>query len=150
MNFLALLGWSYDDKTTVMSRDELVERFSLERVGPSPATFDYAKLDWLNGVYLRELDRGRVRRARCSPGSASRGSTGPRSASAQTVPLVQEKFEKLSQYPDYVRFLFEPVEPGRRRPGRLRARPPRRSGRVEPWDAAAIEEALRGSPRPRG
>ena len=49
-----------------MSRDELVERFSLERVGASPATFDYAKLDWMNGVYLRALDAGRVRRARWS------------------------------------------------------------------------------------
>src|SRR5579875_1053522 len=55
MNFLALLGWSYDDKTTVMHRHELIERFSLERVVPSPATFDYQKLDWLNGVFLREL-----------------------------------------------------------------------------------------------
>ena len=36
-----------------MSTDELIERFSLERVGSSPATFDYAKLDWMNGVYLR-------------------------------------------------------------------------------------------------
>src|SRR5437763_721467 len=54
-NFLALLGWSYDDKTTIMSRDELIERFSLERVVPSPATFDYEKLDWMNGVYLRAL-----------------------------------------------------------------------------------------------
>src|SRR6201987_5803879 len=54
-NFLALLGWSYDDKTTIMSRHELVERFSLERVVPSPATFDYKKLDWMNGVYLRGL-----------------------------------------------------------------------------------------------
>src|SRR4051812_46453046 len=56
MNFLALLGWSYDDRTTVMSPAELVERFSLERVGPSPATFDYEKLDWLNGVHLRALE----------------------------------------------------------------------------------------------
>ena len=55
MNFLALLGWSYDDKTTIMSPAELVERFSLERVVPSPATFDYEKLDWMNGVYLRAL-----------------------------------------------------------------------------------------------
>ena len=55
MNYLALLGWSYDDKTTIMSRDELVERFGPERVGSSPATFDYDKLDWMNGVYLREL-----------------------------------------------------------------------------------------------
>ena len=55
MNFLALLGWSYDDKTTIMSRDELIERFSFDRVQPSPATFDYKKLDWMNGVYLRAL-----------------------------------------------------------------------------------------------
>src|ERR671932_102216 len=55
VNFLALLGWSYDDKTTIMSREELVERFDLDRVVPSPATFDYQKLDWLNGVYLRAL-----------------------------------------------------------------------------------------------
>ena len=61
MNFLALLGWSYDDKTTVMQPEELIERFSLERVGPSPATFDYEKLDWLNGVHLRGLDAGRLR-----------------------------------------------------------------------------------------
>src|SRR5437763_8422990 len=55
MNFLALLGWSFDDRTTIMSRDELIERFSLERVGSSPATFDYQKLDWMNGVYLRAM-----------------------------------------------------------------------------------------------
>src|SRR5437764_9082521 len=55
MNFLALLGWSYDDKTTIMSRDELIERFPFERVGASPATFDYKKLDWMNGIYLRAL-----------------------------------------------------------------------------------------------
>jgi glutamyl/glutaminyl-tRNA synthetase len=55
VNFLALLGWSYDDKTTVMSREELVERFTLERVGASPSVFDFQKLDWLNGVYLRAL-----------------------------------------------------------------------------------------------
>ena len=55
MNFLALLGWAPDGETTIMSRDELIERFTLERVGASPATFDYAKLDWMNGVYLRAL-----------------------------------------------------------------------------------------------
>src|ERR687896_202576 len=55
VNFLALLGWSYDDRTTIMSREDLVERFSLERVGASPATFDYQKLDWMNGVYIRGL-----------------------------------------------------------------------------------------------
>src|SRR5215210_5019185 len=55
VNYLALLGWSYDDHTEIMSRDELVERFTLERVGTSAATFDYKKLEWLNGMYLRAL-----------------------------------------------------------------------------------------------
>src|SRR2546421_11927989 len=55
MNFLALLGWAPDGETTIMQRGELIERFTLERVSPSPAQFDYAKLDWMNGVYLREL-----------------------------------------------------------------------------------------------
>src|SRR2546421_5240858 len=55
VNFLALLGWSYDDRTTILSHDELIERFDLDRVVPSPATFDYQKLDWMNGVYLRAL-----------------------------------------------------------------------------------------------
>src|SRR3954454_15409511 len=50
MNFLARLGWSYDDHTEVFSREELVEKFALERVSASAAVFDYAKLDWLNGV----------------------------------------------------------------------------------------------------
>src|SRR5437762_948510 len=51
VNYLALLGWSYDDRTEVMTREELVERFTLDRVGASAATFDYKKLEWLNGVY---------------------------------------------------------------------------------------------------
>jgi glutamyl-tRNA synthetase len=54
-NYLALLGWSYDDRTEIFSRDELVRLFTLDRVGASPATFDYQKLTHLNGVYLRNL-----------------------------------------------------------------------------------------------
>src|SRR4029077_674902 len=58
MNFLALLGWAPDGETTIMPPDELVGRFRLERVGASPATLDYQKLDWLNGTYLRALPPG--------------------------------------------------------------------------------------------
>jgi glutamyl-tRNA synthetase len=55
MNFLALLGWAPDGETTIMSRDELLERFDLTRITSSPARFDYPKLDWMNGVYIRAL-----------------------------------------------------------------------------------------------
>ncbi len=55
LNFLALLGWSLDDKTTVLSRGDLVRGFKLDRVVASPAIFDLDKLSWINGVYIREL-----------------------------------------------------------------------------------------------
>ena len=64
-------------------RDELIERFTLERVGVSPATFDYAKLDWMNGVYLRELSTSMRTPTRSSPTCASRGSTGTKRACAR-------------------------------------------------------------------
>ena len=109
-NFLALLGWSYDDKTTIMSRHELVERFDLDRVVPSPATFDYKKLDWMNGVYLRELQPDEYAHWLCK-WLDERGVDWPKTTVHATVPLVQEKIEKFSQYPDFVRFLFEDVSP---------------------------------------
>jgi glutamyl-tRNA synthetase len=141
-NFLALLGWSYDDKTTIMSRKELLERFSLERVVPSPATFDYKKLDWMNGMYLRDLqpDEYALDLIRWL---GEQGINWPEERVRATVPLVQEKLEKFSAYPDFVRFLFEPIEPA---PGLevelLRAAHDRLAS-VEPWDASVIDEALR-------
>jgi glutamyl-tRNA synthetase len=144
-NFLALLGWSYDDKTTLMSREEIVERFTLERVGASPAVFDYAKLDWLNGVYLREL----------SPAAAAdrlvahlreRGVAWDEGLVRASVPLVQEKITKLGDYAGFAGFLFEDVEPDPALldgSGPVLAAAEEDLGEIEPFTAAAIEEALR-------
>ncbi len=54
-NYIALLGWGYDESTTFMTTAELVERFALERVSKNPAVFDEQKLRWMNGRYMREL-----------------------------------------------------------------------------------------------
>jgi glutamyl-tRNA synthetase len=54
-NYIALLGWGYDESTTFMTTDELVERFTIERVSKNPAVFDEQKLRWMNGRYMREL-----------------------------------------------------------------------------------------------
>ncbi len=121
MNFLALLGWSYDDKTTVMSRHELIERFSLDRVGPSPATFDYEKLDWLNGVHLRALPPDEYAHDLLR-WLGEQGIDWPADRVRATAPLVQQRIEKFSQYPDSVRFLFEPVGATARRSGDVRRR----------------------------
>src|SRR3954469_3816671 len=55
INYLALLGWGYDETTTFFTIPELRELFSLERVSKNPAVFDEQKLRWINGRYLREL-----------------------------------------------------------------------------------------------
>ena len=55
LNFLALLGWSLDDKTELLSIQEIIQHFSLERVSKTAAVFNKDKLDWMNGVYIRKL-----------------------------------------------------------------------------------------------
>jgi glutamyl-tRNA synthetase len=55
INFMVLLGWSLDDKTEIMTREEMIKNFTLERVGKTPAIFDHDKLKWMNGVYIRAL-----------------------------------------------------------------------------------------------
>ncbi len=54
-NFLALIGWSFDDKTELFTREELIQVFSLERIGVSGGIYDAEKLAWMNGVYIRKL-----------------------------------------------------------------------------------------------
>jgi glutamyl-tRNA synthetase len=143
-NFLALLGWSYDDKTTIMTRDELVERFSLDRVGASPATFDYKKLDWMNGVYLRALSPGeyaeRLLEWLRDHGYADWDETLVR----KTVPIVQDKIAKLGEYPDFAGFFYHDVEPDPTLldPDVLRAAAAVLES-VEPFEAEALEAALR-------
>jgi glutamyl-tRNA synthetase len=143
MNFLALLGWSYDDKTTIMSRHELIERFSLERVVPSPATFDYKKLDWMNGMYLRALQPDEYAHF-LERWLHEHDIEWPQQRVFATVPLVQEKIEKFSQYPDFVRFLFEDVAPPEGVDGQIAGAAADRLEKLPDWDASAIEEDLRG------
>ncbi len=120
MNFLALLGWAPDGETTVMSRDELLERFSLERVTPSPAQFDYQKLDWLNGVYLRALPLDDFAH-RLLLWLGENGYDWDAELVARVAPIVQEKIAKLSEFPGFAGFFFQEVEPRRRGPRRRRA-----------------------------
>ena len=146
MNFLALLGWSYDDKTTIMSRDELIERFTLDLVVPSPATFDYEKLDWLNGVYLRALPTDEyadelVRFLR------EQGYDWDEELIRRAASIVQEKIERFGQFPDFAGFLFRDIEPDAslldgRAPVVTAARA--ELERVDPFAAPQIETALRG------
>jgi glutamyl-tRNA synthetase len=143
VNFLARLGWAYDDRTEVFTRDELVRLFTLDRVSSSPAVFDYQKLAWLNGVHLRNLPPDDYA-DRVLTYLRERGIDWDKELVRQAAPLVQEKIETLSEFPDYVRFLFEEVTP---EPSLLDERVLDAAAaalvEVEPFDAVTIEQALR-------
>ena len=143
MNFLALLGWSYDDKTTIMSQDELIERFSLERVQPSPATLDYQKLDWMNGVYLRALPTDEYAHELLL-WLGDHGYEWDAELVRKAVPHVQEKIQRLAEFPAFAGFLFQDVHPDSALldEGVLRAAADELE-QLETWDAAPIEAALR-------
>jgi glutamyl-tRNA synthetase len=141
MNFLALLGWAPDGETTIMSPEELVARFDLGRVQPSPAAFDYQKLDWMNGVYLRALPPDEYADALIAY-LREQGYDWDPELVAKAAPLVQEKIARLGEFPAFAGFLFARPEPaavdGAVLPAAAEA-----LERVEPFEAEAIEAALR-------
>jgi glutamyl-tRNA synthetase len=143
MNFLALLGWAPDGETTLMSRDELIERFSLERVGASPATLDYAKLDWMNGVYLRALAPDQYA-DRLAAWAQEQSYEWPPERVRAAAPLVQEKIARFGEFPAFAGFLFEDVEPDPELlvPETLAAAEEALTP-VDPWEAPRIESALK-------
>jgi glutamyl-tRNA synthetase len=144
VNYLALLGWSYDDRTEIMSRDELVERFTLDRVGASAATFDYKKLEWLNGMYLRALSPDAYADALVGY-LREQGYEWDEELIRKAAPLVQEKISTLGEFPAFAGFLFARVEPASEAVGDGGVLPAasERLARVEPFEAEQIEAALR-------
>ncbi len=146
LNYLALLGWGYDEETTFHSLDELKERFRLERVSKSPAVFDEQKLRWMNGRYLRELDvddlTGRL--------EALTGRSGLRGA----VEISQDKISTLTEFWPLTHFFFDgPADdPAAREkvieaPGAREALGEARAALAEvsePWTQETVQSALDG------
>jgi glutamyl-tRNA synthetase len=98
-NYLALLGWGFDDTTTFFTTDELVERFSLERVSKGAAVFDEQKLRWMNGQYLRGLSSGALtERLEALTG---RSGIGP------AVEIAQEKMQTLADFEKLCGWLYD-------------------------------------------
>jgi glutamyl-tRNA synthetase len=142
LNFLALLGWAPDGETTIMSRDVLIERFSLERVSPSPSQFDYDKLDWMNGVYLRALPAHEyadllVQYLR------EHGYDWDEQLIRAAAPLVQEKITRLGEFPAFAGFLFHDVEADGDGDGAVVVAARDALAQLEPFTAESIETALR-------
>jgi glutamyl-tRNA synthetase len=130
-NYLALLGWGADD-ATVMSTEQLVARFALERVSRNPAQFDETKLRWMNGIYIRGLPVGELTRriveylereetggdpvparvgGRRGEGAEGKGPAIDPERLERAVAISQEKIQTLADFWPLAGFLFEqPVE----------------------------------------
>jgi glutamyl-tRNA synthetase len=149
-NYLALLGWGSDDDATILSTDELVRRFGLERVSRNPARFDEQKLRWLNGRYLRELGVDDLT-ARLE---AYTGRRGLRDA----VEISREKVQTLADFWPLAGFIFDgPADdpPARERwlddEGRAILRDVRAALEpVDPFTLEPVQAALEGVVRARG
>ncbi len=120
-NYLALLGWSLDDHTEVFSFDDLLANFTIERVSPSPSTFDRAKLDWMNQYYINHiLDLEDLAR-RVIPFLIAAGliEEGPADAShprfalvRDATALLKDRIGRLDEAPELMApFLRDEVEP---------------------------------------
>ena len=150
-NYLALLGWGYDEETTFFSTDELQRLFSLDRVSHSPAVFDEQKLRWMNGRYLRELARDDL--ARRLEAYTGRSGLGP------AVEIAQDKMQTLADFWPLCGFIYdgprEDPAAWERWIGDDQARETLMAARdalagTDPFDVEHVESALRALVETRG
>jgi glutamyl-tRNA synthetase len=151
-NYIALLGWGYDDETTLLSTEQMIEGFGLERVSRNPAVFDEQKLRWMNGRYMRELPRDElVRRL-----EQFTGRTGIDGA----VAIAQDKMQTLADFEPLCAFIFdgpaddpdafERVIGNDAGADNLAAARAALAAVPEPFDKELVEAALRGVVEDRG
>jgi glutamyl-tRNA synthetase len=140
-NYIALLGWGYDESTTFMTTDELVERFTLERVSKNPAVFDEQKLRWMNGRYMRELPVEELKRRLeefCG-----------RAIPTELVEISREKMQTLADFWPLAGTLIEAPEEYEAKAWEQWGDSPHLSAARDAlasapaWDTDAIEAALR-------
>ncbi len=159
LNYLALLGWSLDGETTVIDRTTLVDSFSLDRISKNPAILDTEKLDWLNGVYIRELAPEAFIESilpwLTEAGLADAADFAERRDwYLRLAPLVSERVKRLDEVVPWVGFLFAEPEVEDKARDSVLAKEGARAVLVAAadalercdWNPAAIEEAIRAIP----
>lgn len=110
VNFMALLGWSLDNKTEIFSKEDLIKHFSIERISKTAAVFNHEKLLWMNGMYIREMSQEKLRQTimpvleRDLPPSVSRPVA--EEYVNQILPLIQERINTPNEAATYADFFF--------------------------------------------
>jgi glutamyl-tRNA synthetase len=149
LNQLALLGWSKDAETTLLTREDLVASFDIERVSKNPARFDTDKLEWLNNHYIQALDEDELA-SRCLHFLGRAGLSPDLELLRRAMPLVRERMTRLTQSVELLRFLFtDDISLDEKASGVVAKAPDGYLRSVadafeslEPWDAETIKERL--------
>ncbi len=106
LNYLALMGWSHPEQKEIFSIDEYLEKFDLKDISPVGPVFDIKKLEWMNGVYIRNYSKEQLKDKLLKYYK----NEFPEDLVEKTIPLVQERIKTLAEYRDYVTFLTIPPE----------------------------------------
>ncbi len=106
VNWISLMGWSYDDHTEFFQMEDLIQKFTLERLNPSPAAVNYSKLDHFNGLHIRALARDDLTN-RLIPYFEASGIEDAGSLLNQITPLIQERIRTLDEAVDMAGFFFQ-------------------------------------------
>ncbi|MCH3907556.1 MAG: glutamate--tRNA ligase [Sphaerochaeta sp.] len=114
INYVSLVGWSYDGQKEFFSKEELEKLFSLEKINKAPGIFDYKKLDWFNGQYIRMCDDTRLKGLLVPYLEKAGFFSNPPTAEQQhkldiLTPVVKERMKVLSDVVELSRFLFTDI-----------------------------------------
>jgi glutamyl-tRNA synthetase len=114
LNYIALLGASYEEGKDIYTLEELAQRFSLEKLNKAPAVFDYKKLGWYNGQYIRMMGDEELA-SLCLPYARDANlfdteSEKQRAIFTAAMPLVKERLVFLSEVPEKISYLFKEPE----------------------------------------
>lgn len=105
-NWIALMGWSYDDRTEIFTLGELVEKFGIESLNPSPAAINFSKLDYFNGVHIRNLPLDNLVN-RIKPYFSAKGYEVDESMLHKIAPIIRERMVTLDDAVPLAGFFFE-------------------------------------------
>lgn len=106
VNWIALMGWSYDDHTEFFTMEDLIEKFSLDHLNPSPAAINFTKLDHFNGLHIRSLPEMELAR-RVRPFFEKAGYSVDDARLLQIIPLIRERMVTLDDAPEVGGLFFE-------------------------------------------
>jgi glutamyl-tRNA synthetase len=106
VNWIALMGWSYDDHTEFFTMPDLVEKFSLDRLNSSPAAINFTKLDHFNGLHIRNLSTADLS-TRVKPFLVAAGLAVDDQKLQHVAPIIQERLVTLDDAVPMAGFFFQ-------------------------------------------